>query len=497
MSSVLGIDLGTSSVKAMLLDTGTGESAVAGREYTVDIPQAGYAEQSPEVWWQATIAVLRELKEKHSSRYADIAAIGFSGQMHGLVAVDESGVPLRPAIIWLDQRPTKQLDDIAKRISPEELGRVLHNRVFAGFALPSLLWVLENEPDIAYRIYRVMQPKDYIRFKMTGCIGTEESDASATGCFDTGKRDWAWEILQRFCVPPEIFPACGKSAEIAGTVTSECAALTGLTRGIPVVYGSGDQTAQSIGNGAVREGMVISNIGTGGQISTFSSTDKYDPQMRTHTFCHAIEGAYTIFGATLCAGMSVNWLKNKVLGVNSYGVMNQLATEVPAGSEGLLFLPYLSGERAPHMNPKAEGMFFGLKLCHGQGHLIRAAMEGVTFSLKDSLCILEEMGICTDRIIASGGGAASPVWLQIQADIFEKEIQVCRVGEQACLGACILAGVGAGLFASVQDACRQFVQYEDRMIEPIQENSRIYRREYERFKELYTRNKDLMGLSLK
>jgi xylulokinase len=494
MACVLGIDLGTSSVKAMLLDEETSATAVASRAYAVDIPRPGWAEQSPQVWWDATLAALGELKEKYAKEYKAVAAIGFSGQMHGLVAVDSAGEPVRPAILWLDQRAGVQLAEIGQKISAEEMGRILHNRVFAGFAFPSLLWVMQNEPDITSRICKVMQPKDYIRLKMTGLMGTEESDASATGCFDIGKRDWAWELLERFCVPASFFPKCGRSTDVAGTVTKVCALATGLAEGIPVVFGCGDQMAQSIGNGAVREGVVISNIGTGGQISAFSLAGVFDPQMRTHTFCHAVEGAHTVFGATLCAGMSLNWLKNKVLGISDYKEINQLAADVPPGSEGLLFLPYLSGERTPHMNPEAEGAFFGLKLCHSRGHLVRAAMEGVAYSLKDSLCILEQMGIRADRIIASGGGAASPQWLQIQADVFEREMLVCRVAQQACLGACIIAGAGAGLFASVQDACSRFVQYEDSTIEPNMQNSRIYRQAYERFRELYARTKDLMGL---
>ncbi len=493
MACVLGIDLGTSSVKAMLLGAETGETAVASRAYTVDIPRPGWAEQQPQAWWDAAAQALRELKEKHAKEYNAVAAIGFSGQMHGLVAVDDTGEPLRPAILWLDQRAGVQLGEIERKISREEMGRVLRNRVFAGFAFPSLLWVMQNEPDIARRISRVMQPKDYIRFKITGRIGAEESDASATGCFDVGKREWAWDLIRRLGVPGDVFPECGMSGSIAGTVTKECAQATGLAEGVPVVYGCGDQMAQSIGNGAVRESIVISNIGTGGQISAFSSAGAWDIQMRTHTFCHAVEGAYTVFGATLCAGMAVNWFKNKILKERSYAEMDRLAAQAQPGSEGLLFLPYLAGERTPHINPKAEGAFFGLKLCHSREHMVRAAMEGVAYSLKDSLTIIEEMGIRAERIIASGGGAASRAWLQIQADVFEREMQVCRVGEQACLGACILAGVGAGLFPSVQDACGRFVRYDDKVIQPNPENRRVYRQGYGRFRELYARTRDLMG----
>lgn len=493
MSVILGIDLGTSSVKAMLLDCENKETAVETQKYEVDIPQMNYAEQSPEVWWNAAKAILNRLKDKYPDSFARIAAIGFSGQMHGLVLTDKEGKPLRPAILWLDQRSREELSLIQQNMSTEEMGTVFCNRVFTGFAFPSLLWVKENEKEIFEKIGHVMLPKDYIRMKITGNIGTEMSDASSTAIFNTPKREWAWDMIDRFGFPRDIFPECNEADEIAGYVTKQCAEETGLKEGIPVVYGAGDQLAQSIGNGCFRPGTIISNIGTGGQISTYIDKPIYDKELRTHTFCHGIQKGYTIMGATLCSGMSLNWLKNKVLEVENFKELSKMAGEAEAGSKGLIYLPYLTGERTPHMNPSAKGMFFGITLSHDRKYFVRSVLEGVTFSLKDSLTIFDELGISGDTIIASGGGASSDEWLQIQADIFEKRVTVCEVGEQACLGACIMAGVGTGIFQSVEEACERFVSFRDKVYEPNRENVKIYRELYKKYGKLYKQNEALMN----
>lgn len=492
MSVILGIDLGTSSVKGMLLDDQKGVLAVESSSYEVSIPQEGYAQQDPNVWWRETRRVLKRLRERDGEAYDRIRSVGFSGQMHGIVVTDIDGNPLRPAILWLDQRSRKQLKTINRELDFNEMGEVFRNRAFTGFAFPSLMWLKENEPSVLETAGAVLMPKDYIRFRMTGRLATDVTDASATALFQTAKRDWAFDIIERFGLPENIFPACGESMDIAGCVTEQCQQECGLKAGIPVVYGSGDQMAQSIGNGVFREGAVISNIGTGGQISAYIKEPKYDRMLRTHTFCHALDKAYTIYGATLCSGMSLNWLKNKILAVEDFDRMSAMAQEIEPGCGGLIFLPYLSGERTPHMNPNARGMFFGLSLCQDRRHMTRAVMEGVTFSLRDSLTIFDELGIRCDTVIASGGGAHSDVWLQIQADIFNKKVKVCEVNEQACLGACILAGKGCGIFGSVEDAARRFVNFREKIYVPDQENVRIYDRQYKRFRELYRANQRFM-----
>lgn len=492
MAVILGIDIGTSSIKSMLLDTEKGVIAVKAKEYSVDIPQTDYAEQSPQMWWSSLVETLGWMKENYKTAYENIAAVGYSGQMHGLVLVGENGNPVRPAIIWLDQRAGKQLADINSLISKEEMGETFCNRVSSGFAFPSLLWVKETEPEIFSEVKNILCPKDYLRLKMTGNIGAEVVDASSTGIFSTAKRDWAWEIIDKFALPREIFPPVSESGDIAGVISKSCAEETGLPAGIPVIFGAGDQPAQSIGNGVIQDGKLICNIGTGGQISAFIKSPVYDRQLRTNTFCHAIRDSYTIFGATLCGGMSLNWAKNKVLHVENYDMVNAMVSSVRPGAEGLVYLPYLSGERTPHMNPNAKGMFFGMILGHEQGHFLRAVMEGVTYSLKDSLEIIRELGVDAPMIIASGGGAASDQWLQIQADIFEKPVCASRVKEQACLGSCILAAVGTGILPSLETGCERFVTMDDRMFLPDKKNTDIYREGYEKYQVLYKRLWDLM-----
>lgn len=492
MSTILGIDIGTSSLKAMLLDPEKGILAVRAKAYEVSIPKIGYAEQDPATWWDALKDVLAALKESDGAAYEALGAIGFSGQMHGLVLAKEDGAPVRPAILWLDQRSREELRAMEAKIAGTSMAQEIGNRISSGFAFASLLWLKEHEPASLDEAYGILCPKDWLRLKITGAFGAEAVDASSTGVFSIAQRDWAWDLIDLAGLPRRLFPEVFESTDIAGSVSRACHEETGLPEGIPVIYGAGDQPAQAIGNGIWREGRLTSNIGTGGQVSAFIRKPLVDPGMRTNTFCHAIERGYTIFGATLCSGMSMNWAKNKVFCVDSYAEINAKAASVPAGSDGLLYLPYLSGERTPYMDPDARGMFFGMTLAHEQRHFLRAVMEGVTFGLRDCMEILLSLGIDADTIIASGGGAASPLWLQIQADILKRPIRVSTVSEQACLGACILAGVGTGIFSGVEEACGRFVTMSDAVWEPIPENSAIYDERYEVFKKLYAQTKDLM-----
>lgn len=492
MRTILGIDLGTSSVKAMLFDAEQGVIAVRAEEYGVDIAHPGWAQQSPALWWESLVRVLRWLESYYREAYRSVCAVGYSGQMHGMVLTDAKGQPVRPAVIWLDQRAGRQLEEIGAVLSEEDMGNVFCNRVSSGFAFPSLLWVREQEPEIFARAAHFLSPKDYIRYKMTGEIGAEVVDASSTTLFATGERDWAWEVIDRFHLPPQLFPKVHESADIAGTVTAQCEAQTGLPAGIPVIYGSGDQPAQSIGNGVIGPGRIISNIGTGGQISAFSSRPTYDKKLRTNTFCHAIRDAWTIFGATLCSGMSLSWAKNKVFRAGSYEEINAAVAAVSPGADGLIYLPYLSGERTPHMNPDARGVFFGMTLGQEQGHFLRAVMEGVTYSLRDCLGILQELGVDAPEIIASGGATASPQWMQMQADILGKPVRVSRVKEQACLGSCLLAAVGTGVLPSLEEACGHFALMDERVYLPDAANADVYREGYDTYRRLYERLWDLM-----
>lgn len=491
MKTLLGIDIGTSSAKAMLMDLDGQVLSLQAEDYDVDIPQEGYAQQDPEIWWKAVQNILLTIKSQQPEAYASVGAIGFSGQMHSLVTADKEGNPVYPAIVWLDQRSQKQLEEINRHVKKEELARVIHNRVFTGFAFPSLLWMKENQPESFRRIYKIMTAKDFIRLKMTGVFGTDVSDASSTTGFDMKKRDWAWEILGRLGLPEDIFPECHESMEIAGYTTKECEEQTGLPIGIPVIYGAGDQPAHTIGSGVIDGRVFVSNIGTGGQVAVYSPTDAYDPEMRIHTFCHGLPGAYTIFGAHLCSGMSLKWLKNQVLGLDSFAQMNKMAEKVPAGSDGLLYLPYLTGSRTPRMDAGAQGLFFGLQLRHNKNHFVRAVMEGVIYDFHEALDIFREIGIDCPKIIACGGGAQSPTWLQIQADILNKEVQVCENKEQACLGACMMAGAGTGLLDSLESACQKYIRLEEKVYRPIPENAALYQEKYAVYKQLYEAVKDL------
>lgn len=491
MKTLLGIDLGTSSLKAMLLDTDSGESVSAMQEYEVEIPQTGWAEQHPDVWWNATLSVLSELKASYPAQFKAISGIGLSGQMHGLVCLDNTGTPVCPAILWLDQRSAPQL----ARLTPQQHASIAahtQNSIFAGSAFASLLWMQEERPDLLARTHTILLPKDYIRFRLTGTLASDYSDACGTAVFSPHKHDWAWELIDRFSLSRSIFPPCFSSSELAGPVLPRVASTLGFSQPPLVVYGAGDQPCQSIGNGAIRENTLICNIGSGGQIAAFLQDFRYDKALRTQTYCHAVTSAYTILGATLNAGMSLNWFANKVLQDSDYAALSDAATAIPAGSEGLIFLPYLTGERTPHMDPHAKGMFFGLDLGHDRRHFTRAIMEGVVFSLKDSLQIFQEQGIDGDTIIASGGGASSPAWLQIQADILEKEVRVCAVKEQACLGACLLAGVGIGVFPSLEEACQAHVSFQETRYTPNPLHFQAYRARFAQYQALYQRNQALM-----
>lgn len=492
MTTLLGIDLGTQSVKAMLLNSKTGESYTSSQNYPVDIPQQGWAEQALHQWWDATVKVLLELKQQHPQAFSSIKGIGFSGQMHGLVCMDKDNAPLRPAIIWLDKRSIKQVNDLNNRFGTDGLEQYIQNPVFAGSALASLLWMRDNESDLLAQTKTILLPKDYLRYRLTGMLGTDYSDASGTAAFSTKKREWANELITACGLNPAIFPACYNSTQTAGYVTATASLQTGLAEGLPVVYGAGDQPCQSIGNGAIQENTLIANIGTGGQVAALLNHEHHDPKLRTQTFCHAIPGKYTILGATLNAGMALNWFANNIISRHDYKALDKEAQNIPAGSEGLLFLPYLSGERTPYMDPSARGMFFGLDLAHTQAHFTRAVMEGVAYGLRDALTVFEQLGISAKKMIASGGGATSPLWLQIQADILKKEVFVCTVAEQACLGACLIAGVGTHLFGSFEQACEQFVFFKQKSYTPILQNAAAYQKGYSIYQKLYPANAPLM-----
>lgn len=493
MAVLLGIDVGTQSIKSMLLDTEKGVLAVKGYDYGVSVPKIDFAEEDAEKdWWEGLKETLAWIKEQQPVAFDAIAAIGLTGQMHGFVPIDKDKKALAPAMVWVDQRSKKQVDEIWEKCGFEEMSKTLQNRVFTGFAFPSLLWIQQERPDLWEKLYTICMPKDFIRLKLTGEVGTDMTDASATTLFHMPNRNWHYDLLEKFGIYKELLPECHESYEVAGTVTALAAKETGLRAGIPVVYGSADQPAMMLGNGACEPGTIISNVGTGGVVAAASMEDIYDPQMRIHTFCNAVDNGYLLFGALLAGGLSLRWLKNNILNLSSYDELTGLAAQVPIGSDGLIYLPHLGGERTPHMDHNATGMFFGMRLIHDRRHMARAVVEGVTFGLMDSVAVFDELGMKPSRMIASGGGARSPFWLQVQADVYGHALQVTKVEEQTCLGACILAGFGTGIFSSPKEGCDALVSFDDVIYEPVAANHARYQEFYELYKQLYPQTKDSM-----
>lgn len=496
MSLLMGIDLGTSSVKTVIMKPGGEIIALDLEEYPILTPKEGYAEQEPETWWRATVKTIKNSLEKarHKGiKAADITGIGFSGQMHGMVLLDKTGTPLRPAIIWCDSRSKDQVADIYSNVDMKFLGGITLNPVFPGFQLASLLWVKENEPHLYEKIEHVLLPKDYIRYRLCGEIGTDYTDASSTLAFDTGKNRWSNELLEALDLSAAPYPKPGYPYETAGSVKTEAAEETGLNPGTTVVFGGADQPMQAVANGVIHPGVVSVTIGTGGQVLAFSDTPLFNPHLNTHTFTHALPDSWYVMGATLSAGLSLRWFREHVLNGFSFAQLSKEAKTVPPGSEGIVFLPYLAGERTPHLDPSAKALFFGMTFRHTRAHLVRAIMEGVVFSLKEGFKLIQDLKIPADQIIATGGGAKSDLWLQIQADIFDRPIRKSTVKEAAATGAAMMAGIGIGIYRNVTEGSEALTRTSGKVIEPGPANRDIYEKQFSTFQELYKRNKDLFA----
>ncbi|MFB0546619.1 MAG: xylulokinase, partial [Anaerolineae bacterium] len=463
MKYLLGIDIGTSSAKALVIDEDGKTQAMAQREYPIATPQPGWAEQEPEWWWEATVETVREALVRGDVAPQDVAGLGFSGQMHGTVLLDDQYQPLCPAIIWADGRSASQAEEITRRIGPQRLARIAGSPVAAGFMAATLLWLRERQPELLDRARAILLPKDYVRLRLTGELAGDVSDASATLLFDVSSRDWSEELLKAAGdIPRQLLPSVQESQTVVGQVTRAAAEETGLAPGTPVVAGGSDQAIGAIGSGVITPGLVSVTIGTGGQLFTPLAEARADPGLRIHTFCHALPGTWHLLGAILSAGLSLRWLRDNIfreMASDAYASMVAEAEAVPPGSEGLLFLPYLLGERTPHMDPLARGLFLGLALHHGRGHLVRAVLEGVTFALRDCLEIFHELGVVPGRVLACGGGARSPLWRRLMANVFQVEVIRVENEEQAALGAALLAGIGVGLYAGAEEACARAVRY--------------------------------------
>ncbi len=453
----LGLDLGTSSVKALLLAEDGEIVAQSQENYEFDVPQAGWAEHSADFWWEASSRVIRAVSSSQAANSFQIKALSFSGQMHGLVSVDKEGRAIRPAIIWCDQRSHKELAYLKERFTLQEWQEMTGNPVATGFLLPSLLWLRENESESYMRINRVLLPKDYLRFRMTGKICTDYSDASGTGAYHVAKAAWSLKLLDALNIDSSIFPPLVAAAHDCGTLLPHIASELGLSQECRVICGAADQVMQAVGNGIVQEGSASVTIGTGGQILAVLSKPPVLEQLNAHVCSFLDEKSFFFLGANLSAGLALRWLRDHVLLGLDYKEMDALAESVAAGSEGLTFLPYLLGERTPHMDPLATASFSGLRFKHTRAHMIRALLEGVAFALKESFELIPAT-IKIQELFISGGGAQSPLWRQIVADVLEHELLLASGSEQAALGAAIIAAYGSKSFDSLLDAVKVLVK---------------------------------------
>jgi len=485
---LLGIDVGTSGAKIAVVSPEGKLFALEMISYNIIAKQPGWAEQTPQDWWGAVILASHKLSPELLS---SVSAIGVTGQMHSLVLLGEKDKPLRPAILWADLRSSKEVVELSCRLGEQFLKERLKNPIFTGLTAPCLMWIKKNEPDVFKDIKRVLLPKDYIRLRLTGLAGTEYSDASATGLFDIERLDWAQEALDCIGISPTVLPDLHNSMEYAGGLLEQPAKKLGLKKGIPVVFGGGDQPAAALGNGVISPGDILLTVGTGGQLFSPILRPKGDERLRVHTFCHCMERIWYHMGATLCAGLSLKWLRNNFFADKSYSALDSIAQEIEAGSEGLIYLPYLIGERTPHMDPKARGIFFGVSYNHGPGHFIRAILEGVAYSFKDVIEIIRAIGDEPKDIILAGGGANSLVWRQIIADVLETPIKLSSHVQGSAFGAAFMAGVGSGRVRGIKEGIKECVHYSDEIIEPDKKNSAIYRERFAKYKEIYSRTKEL------
>jgi len=486
----MGIDLGTSSVKVLIADDTGNILAQASSKYPILMPSDGFAEQDPKAWWSATKEAVRLALSSKNVNPEEIKAVGLSGQMHGTVLLDKNLNPLRNAIIWADSRSVPQCDKIRRKLGDEKIREILCNPIMPGFTAPSLLWIKENEPWILEKAHKVILPKDYIRLKLTEEVATDISDASATLLFDVKQRRWSSEVLSELDIDEDLLPQVHESVEVVGEISSGAARETGLPRDIEVVAGGGDSPVSAVGCGIIKSGLISVNIGSAGQVFTVIDDVRVDPMLRVHTFCHAVPGKWYLQGAILSAGFALEWFIRS-LGleellsekeVDSYSKLIQEASEVPAGSAGLIFLPYLLGERSPHMDPTARGAFIGLKAAHSRGHFVRAVMEGVAFALRDCYEVFKELKIPVGEIIIRGGGGKIELWRQIIADVFNCKVKTVAV-EEAAFGAALLAGIGVRIYKDFEDAVKKTVKTSlSNEPEPKRE---VYDDLYEIYKNLY------------
>ncbi len=485
----MGIDISTTGAKAILINT---QGAVLGSSthtYPLSTPKPLWSEQDPEDWWQAAQASIREVIEKAAVNPRDIKGIGLTGQMHGLVLLDAQDRVLRPAILWNDQRTGVECEVMVAKIGFEKLIKITGNPALTGFTAPKLLWVRENEPEIYNQIIHILLPKDYIRFKLSRDYASDCADASGTSLFDISQRDWSAEILSLLDIKPVWLPAVFEGSQVTGQVSTEAAECTGLSAGTPIVGGGGDQAAQAVGVGAVSSGIIALTLGTSGFVFAPTGEPFIEPQGRLHAMCHSLppgeDQGWHLMGVMLSAGGSLRWYRDTFAFGSDYTKLIKPVKAIPPGCEGLLFMPYLTGERTPHPDPLARGGFIGLTVRHGFAHMTRSILEGVAFGLRDSMELVQQAGLDEiKQVRVSGGGAKSPIWRQILADVMNAELVTVNTTEGACFGAALLAGVGAKIWPSTKKACLQTVKTLT-AIPPNPDHVQIYNAYYQDYRTLY------------
>jgi xylulokinase len=489
-SIFLGIDVSTTATKALLVDGEGTPVGSASSEYPLSTPRPLWSEQDPACWWAGAVASIQAVIRETGVDPASIRSVGLTGQMHGLVLLDADGRVLRPAILWNDQRTQGQCDRIHERVGKTQFIERTGNVALTGFTAPKILWVLENEPEVFARTRHILLPKDLVRYELTGDFATDAADASGTVLLDLKSRTWSTEITHALGIPSAWLPRIAEGPEVTGRISPRAAALTGLPAGIPVVGGGGDQAAQAVGVGAITEGIAALTLGTSGVVFATSSGPIHEPQGRLHAFCHSVPGRWHLMGVMLSAAGSLRWFRDTFAPGVGYDALLKPAADIPAGCEGLLFLPYLTGERTPHPDPLARGAFSGLTLRHGLPHLTRSVLEGVAFGLRDSFELMKSAGLARiGQIRISGGGARSALWRQILADVFACELVTVNTTEGAALGAALLAGTGCGHWPDVESACAAAVRVSG-CVSPRAEASAIYEQRYPEYQALYPALRD-------
>ena len=484
MSVFLGIDVSTTGSKALLINRDGDVLGSATNPHPLSTPRPLWSEQEPEDWWQAVSASVRQVLVQANISGEAVSSIGLTGQMHGLVLLDEQTRTLRPAILWNDQRCASECDAIRASIGKQRLIQVTGNDALTGFTAPKILWVKNHEPEIFARARHVLLPKDFIRFKLTGALAMDKADGSGTLLFDVKDRNWSPQILDALGIPSEWMPPTFEGQEVTGQVNSQAALATGLRAGTPVVAGGGDQAAQAVGVGAVRPGILALTLGTSGVVFATTESCLIEPEGRLHSFCHALPNRWHLMGVMLSAAGSLQWYRDTLAPDTGFDELMTEATAAPPGSEGLIFLPYLSGERTPHPDPLARGAWVGLTIRHKRGHLTRSLLEGVAFGLKDCFELIQRAGLeSIEQVRVSGGGAKSALWRQILADVLGTELVTVNTTEGAAYGAAILAGVGHGAWPNVDTACSDLIKIVDR-VSP-EERAALYGPMHEQYKQLY------------